>query len=235
MAFPIGAAARSKRPCSRPRRLGQGDPAWDIDLPASVYAAIRAAHPVSAPPFRMRAHDVQIIGAGVLHDGNIAEMKTGEGKTLVASFACYLNALSGQGVHLITVNEYLAGRDAAWNEPTFRFFGVSVSALRSDMMPAERKQAYQSDVTYGTNNEFGFDYLRDNLKQSLEEQVQTNHTFAIVDEVDSVLIDEARTPLIISGPAQSHTELFLQANEVAKQLQAGRTFRNRYQRPHGHP
>ena len=200
-------------------RLGQGDAPWDIDLPASVYAAIRKAYPVSAPPFRMRAHDVQVIGAGVLHDGNIAEMKTGEGKTLVASFACYLNALSGEGVHLITVNEYLAGRDASWNEPTFRFLGLSVSALRSDMFPADRKVAYESDVTYGTNNEFGFDYLRDNLKQSLEEQVQTKHTFAIVDEVDSVLIDEARTPLIISGPAQSHTELFVQANEVAKVMQ----------------
>ncbi|TVR39604.1 MAG: hypothetical protein EA402_14520, partial [Planctomycetota bacterium] len=205
-------------------RLAEGEASWDIDCSAAVYAAVRAAYPVSAPPFRMRAHDVQILGAGVLHDGRIAEMKTGEGKTLVASFACYLNALSGKGVHLITVNEYLAGRDARWNEPTFRFLGISVAALRSDMSPPEKKLAYQADVTYGTNNEFGFDYLRDNLKQSLEEQVQNNHTFAIVDEVDSILIDEARTPLIISGPAQSHTELFVKANDIAKQLTLDQDF-----------
>lgn len=199
-------------------QLNAGAAPWDIDLPAIVYERIRAAYPISAPPFRMRAHDVQILGAGVLHDGRIAEMKTGEGKTLVASFACYLNALAGKGVHLITVNEYLAGRDARWNEPTFRFLGVTVAALRSDMSPSEKKLAYQADITYGTNNEFGFDYLRDNLKQNIDDQVQTNHTYAIVDEVDSVLIDEARTPLIISGPAQSHAELFVQANDIAKQL-----------------
>ncbi|TVR42970.1 MAG: preprotein translocase subunit SecA [Planctomycetota bacterium] len=198
--------------------LKDGAAPWDLDLSAKVYAQIRQAYPKSSPPFRMRAHDVQVLGAGVLHDGRIAEMKTGEGKTLVASLACYLNALAGKGVHLITVNEYLAGRDARWNEPTFRFLGVSVAALRADMSPPEKKLAYQADITYGTNNEFGFDYLRDNLKQSLDDQVQTNHTFAIVDEVDSVLVDEARTPLIISGPAQSHTELFIKANEVAKQL-----------------
>lgn len=199
-------------------RLAAGEASWDIDVSAAVYARIRDQYPVSAPPFRMRSHDVQVLGAGVLHDGRIAEMKTGEGKTLVASLACYLNGLTGSGVHVVTVNEYLAGRDARGNEPTFRFLGLTVAALRNDMSPAEKKLAYEADVTYGTNNEFGFDYLRDNLKQRLEDQVQTRHTFAIVDEVDSVLIDEARTPLIISGPAQSHTENFIQSNEVAKQL-----------------
>ena len=192
---------------------------WDIDLPGSAYAAIRTLYPVSAPPFRMRAHDVQVVGAIVLNQGRIAEMRTGEGKTLVALLACYLNALSGKGVHVITVNDYLASRDAAWNAPALRFLGISVGAIQSQMPSWLRKQIYACDVTYGTNNEFGFDYLRDNLAKSLDEQVQTRRNFAVVDEADSVLIDEARTPLIISGPAVGRAEAYQKADEAAKALQ----------------
>jgi preprotein translocase subunit SecA len=198
--------------------------AWDLDLPASVYAAIRARFPDSVPPFRMRPHDVQVLGAVVLTQGRIAEMKTGEGKTLVASLACYLAWLSGTAVHVITVNDYLASRDSKWNEPTLRFLGVSVGAIQAQMPPWERREIYNRDVTYGTNNEFGFDYLRDNLAKAPEEQVQTRRQFAIVDEVDSVLIDEARTPLIISGPATGRKEHYQKADEVARQLKKGEHF-----------
>ncbi|MDW8372037.1 MAG: preprotein translocase subunit SecA [Planctomycetota bacterium] len=205
----------------------QGQPRcrhWEIDLPAAVYQRVRELHPESVPPFRMRPHDVQILGAIVLFQGKIAEMKTGEGKTLVASLACYLAWLSGIGVHVVTVNDYLAARDAAWNEPTLRFLGMTVGAIQSQMPPSQRKQMYACDVTYGTNNEFGFDYLRDNLARAPEEQVQTRRQFAIVDEVDSVLIDEARTPLIISGPAVGRREFYLKADEVARQLVKGEHF-----------
>jgi len=205
-------------------RLEEGANHWNIDLPAGVYARIRDAHPDSVPPFRMRAFDVQIVGAGALHDGRIAEMKTGEGKTLVAIFACFLNSLGGKGVHVVTVNDYLAHRDATDNRPVFGFLGATVSAIQSEMKPEQRRETYACDVVYGTNNEFGFDYLRDNLKQQREDQVQTRHDYAIVDEVDSVLIDEARTPLIISGPAESHTEWFKRADEVARQLEPERDF-----------
>ncbi len=197
---------------------------WDIDLPAAAYAAIRAKFPDSVPPFRMRPHDVQVLGAVVLTQSKIAEMKTGEGKTLVASLASYLAWLSGNAVHVITVNDYLASRDAKWNEPTLRFLGLSVGAIQSQMPPWERKDVYNRDVTYGTNNEFGFDYLRDNLAKSPEEQVQTRRQFAIVDEVDSVLIDEARTPLIISGPATNRKEFYQKADDVAKELKAKEHF-----------
>ncbi len=200
-------------------KLAAGESSWDLDLSASVYAVVRNAYPISAPPFRMRAHDVQLVGASVLNEGSIAEMKTGEGKTLVASLAAYLNGLTGRGVHIITVNDYLAQRDAAWNEPTLRFLGVSIGAIYSDLPADQRKDMYSRDVTYGTNNEFGFDYLRDNLKQRLEDQVQTRRNFAIVDEVDSVLIDEARTPLIISGPTNRSQESYMQADLVAKSLE----------------
>jgi preprotein translocase subunit SecA len=193
-------------------------PSWDLDLPASAYAAVRRHSPHSLPPFRMRAHDVQILGAIALHQGRISEMRTGEGKTLVASLTCYLNAIGGRGVHVVTVNDYLASRDAAWNAPTFRFLGVSVGTLQNTMPQFLRKQAYACDITYGTNSEFGFDYLRDNLARSVDEQVQTRRTFAVIDEVDSVLIDEARTPLIISGPAVGRKESYKQADEVAKAL-----------------
>ena len=205
-------------------KLAAGSDPWDLDLPASAYAAIRARHPKSAPPFRMRAHDVQMLGAIVLHQGRIAEMRTGEGKTLVASLTCYLNALGGRGVHVITVNDYLAARDAAWNAPTLRFLGITVGAIQNQQPPFLRKQIYACDVTYGTNNEFGFDYLRDNLARSLDELVQTRRTFAVIDEVDSVLIDEARTPLIISGPAIGRKQFYAQADEVARQLEKGADF-----------
>jgi len=197
---------------------GPIEEAWDLDLPASFYATVRRLYPESLPPFRMRAHDVQILGAIVLHNGRIAEMRTGEGKTLVASLTCYHNSLAGKGLHVITVNDYLAARDAAWNAPTLRFLGTTIGAIQSQMPSWVRKEIYQRDVVYGTNHEFGFDYLRDNLARSIEEQVQTRRNFAIVDEVDSVLIDEARTPLIISGPASGRMKIYEKAAEVAAQL-----------------
>jgi preprotein translocase subunit SecA len=199
--------------------LQSGTDSWDINVPAAVYAVVRKANPVSEPPYRMRAHDVQLIGASVLDSGRIAEMKTGEGKTLVASVAAFYNALCGQAVHIITVNDYLAKRDADWNAPTYRFLGVTVAAIQNDQPPPLRQEVYACDIVYGTNNEFGFDYLRDNLKQQKEEQVQTRREFGIVDEVDSVLIDEARTPLIISGPARGRKEFYAQADAVARKLQ----------------
>ena len=151
----------------------------------------------------MRHFDVQLIGGMVLHSGTIAEMKTGEGKTLVATLPVYLNALSGRGVHVITVNDYLAKRDSEWMGKLYRFLGLTVGVIVHDLDDQQRREAYAADVTYGTNNEFGFDYLRDNMKFDLKDCVQRFHNFSIVDEVDSILIDEARTPLIISGAARS--------------------------------
>ena len=202
------------------QRLQAGDAMWSIDLPASVYQYVRQ-HFESVPPFRMRAHDVQLIGGCVLHEGKIGELKTGEGKTLVAAFPAYLNALLGKGVHVVTVNDYLAHRDAEWNAPIYRFLGMDCGAIQAQMPPQERAAKYACDVTYGTNSEFGFDYLRDNLKQSLEEQVCKHRYFGIVDEVDSVLIDEARTPLIISGPAQGRENHYQLADDVVRQLEEG--------------
>src|SRR5712671_4728685 len=149
-----------------------------------------------------RHFDVQLIGGMILHEGRIAEMKTGEGKTLVATLAVYLNALSRRGVHVVTVNDYLAQRDSGWMGQVYRFLGLAVGCIVNGLDDNERREAYAADVTYGTNNEFGFDYLRDNMKYRLEEMVQRPFNYAIVDEVDSILIDEARTPLIISGPAE---------------------------------
>jgi preprotein translocase subunit SecA len=170
----------------------------------------------------MRHYDVQLIGGMVLHDGRIAEMKTGEGKTLVASLPVALNAMSGKGVHVVTVNDYLASRDAKELEPLYNFLGYSVGTLTGDLHgDGERKEQYQADITYGTNNEFGFDYLRDNMHYSLEEQVQRDYSFVIVDEVDSILIDEARTPLIISGPTNRKGADYAQANSIALQLTKG--------------
>jgi preprotein translocase subunit SecA len=200
---------------------GERVPTWDIDLSAAYYAAIRKLYPISAPPFRMRAHDVQILGALVLDQGRIAEMRTGEGKTLVASLCCFANAIAGKSVHVVTVNDYLAGRDAAWNAPHLRFLGLTVGSIQSQMPSHVRKEVYARDVVYGTNNEFGFDYLRDNLARSKEEQVQTRRHFAVVDEVDSVLIDEARTPLIISGPAVGRKAYYEKSCEVAAALSKG--------------
>lgn len=170
----------------------------------------------------MRHHDVQLIGGMVLHDGRIAEMKTGEGKTLVATLAVALNAMSGKGVHVVTVNDYLASRDARDLEPLYNFLGYSVGVITSGMYDDELKKAqYNCDILYGTNNEYGFDYLRDNMKYSLNEKVQRAHNFVIVDEVDSILIDEARTPLIISGPTNRKSTHYEQANQVAQQLEKG--------------
>jgi preprotein translocase subunit SecA len=162
----------------------------------------------------MRHFDVQLIGGMVLHEGKIAEMRTGEGKTLVATLPAYLNALAGKSAHLITVNDYLASRDAAWMGPLYNFLGLSVGVIRSGQMPDEKRAAYQSDVIYGTNNEFGFDYLRDNMAFSLEDRMQGELAFAIVDEVDSILIDEARTPLIISGASEDSSELYKRVNRM---------------------
>src|SRR3984957_18150749 len=167
----------------------------------------------------MRHFDVQLIGGMVLHKGRIAEMKTGEGKTLVATLPSYLNALEGKGVHIITVNDYLAKRDAEWMGRMHRFLGLTVGTIVHDLDDQERQQNYGADITYGTNNEFGFDYLRDNMKFNIQNCVQRSHNFAIVDEVDSILIDEARTPLIISGPSEESTDKYYKANKVIPHLQ----------------
>jgi preprotein translocase subunit SecA len=167
---------------------------------------------------RMRHFDVQILGGIVLHKHKIAEMVTGEGKTLVATLAASLNALAGQGVHIVTVNDYLANRDRDWMGPIYEFLGLSVGVIQQDMEKEQRKYAYNCDITYGTNNEFGFDYLRDNMVTSLDDMVQRGHFYAIVDEVDSILIDEARTPLIISGPAESYVQKYYIADKVIRQL-----------------
>lgn len=194
-------------------RLVQGATLDDI-LP-EAFAAVREA---SVRVFGMRHFDVQLIGGMVLHDGKIAEMKTGEGKTLMATLAAYLNALLGRGVHVVTVNDYLAQRDAEWMGKLYSFLGLTTGVIISDMGHTERQQAYAADITYGTNNEYGFDYLRDNMAFSLEQKVQRDLYFAIVDEVDSILIDEARTPLIISGPTEESTEIYLQTNAIIPHL-----------------
>ncbi|HQV26297.1 MAG TPA: preprotein translocase subunit SecA, partial [Acinetobacter sp.] len=168
----------------------------------------------------MRHYDVQLIGGITLHEGKIAEMRTGEGKTLMGTLACYLNALSGQGVHVITVNDYLAQRDAELNRPLFEFLGLSIGVIYSMQMPSDKSQAYNSDITYGTNNEFGFDYLRDNMVFSLQEKKQRGLSYAIIDEVDSILIDEARTPLIISGQSEDSSHLYQLINNIPPTLRA---------------
>src|SRR5438067_1861758 len=183
-----------------------------------AFAIVREA---SVRTTGMRHFDVQLIGGLVLHQGKIAEMRTGEGKTLVATLPAYLNALTGRGVNVITVNDYLAARDAEWMGQIYRFLGLEVGCIQNDMDDFERQTAYAADITYGTNNEFGFDYLRDNMKFDLATCVQRGHYFAIVDEVDSILIDEARTPLIISGPSEESTDKYYQANAIIPQLQRG--------------
>src|ERR1044071_5120477 len=169
----------------------------------------------------MRHFDVQLIGGLALHQGRIAEMRTGEGKTLVATLPSYLNALTGRGVNVVTVNDYLASRDAEWMGKIHQFLGLTVGCIQNDMDDVERKEAYGADITYGTNNEFGFDYLRDNMKFDVESLVQRDHYFAIVDEVDSILIDEARTPLIISGASDDATDKYYTANTIIPQLEKG--------------
>src|SRR5256886_2375273 len=183
-----------------------------------AFAIVREA---SKRTTSMRHFDVQLIGGLVLHQGKIAEMRTGEGKTLVATLPAYLNALTGRGVHVITVNDYLASRDAEWMGQIYRFLGLEVGVIQNDMDDFERQTAYAADITYGTNNEFGFDYLRDNMKFDLATCVQRGHYHAIVDEVDSILIDEARTPLIISGPSEESTDKYYQANAIIPQLIRG--------------
>ena len=185
------------------------------DLLVDAFATVREG---SKRTLGQRHFDVQLLGGIVLHEGKIAEMKTGEGKTLVATLAVYLNALKGRGVHVVTVNDYLAQRDSAWMGSVYEFLGLSVGVIVQGLSDEERQMAYQSDVTYGTNNEFGFDYLRDNMKFRLEDMCQRDFEFAIVDEVDSILIDEARTPLIISGPAEDSSELYRNVNELIPEL-----------------
>ncbi len=197
-------------------RIEQGE-ALDALLP-EAFAAVREA---SKRTLGLRHFDVQLIGGMVLNQGNIAEMRTGEGKTLVATLPAYLNALSGKGVHVVTVNEYLAERDANWMAPVYEFLGLSVGVIKSGQNPQEKKAAYESSITYGTNNEFGFDYLRDNMAFRLEDKMQRELNFAIVDEVDSILIDEARTPLIISGAAEDSSQLYLAINKLIPQLEKG--------------
>jgi preprotein translocase subunit SecA len=175
------------------------------ELLVPAFATVREA---AKRTLGQRHFDVQLIGGMVLHQGKIAEMKTGEGKTLVATLPVYLNALTGRGVHVVTVNDYLAKRDAEWMGAIYQFLGLSVGCIVHDLDDAQRRAQYACDVTYGTNNELGFDYLRDNMKMSRADMVQRGHYFAIVDEVDSILIDEARTPLIISGPIEDRAELY---------------------------
>lgn len=203
------------------KRLDDGETLDDL-LPDAFAVAREASKRVlrtrDSDPVHMRHFDVQLIGGMVLHRGMIAEMVTGEGKTLVATAACYLNALAGKGVHVVTVNDFLARRDAEWNSPLFEFLGMSVGAIQSNMSNAKRRRAYSCDVTYGTNNEFGFDYLRDNMKPNQEDQCQRPLNYAVIDEVDSVLVDEARTPLIISGPTNEATDKYYKACACAKRL-----------------
>ena len=185
------------------------------DLLPEAFATVREA---AKRTLGQRHYDVQIMGGAALHQGNVAEMRTGEGKTLVSTLPAYLNALTGKGVHVVTVNDYLAERDSEWMGRIHRFLGLKVGVILSNMSPAERREAYAADITYGTNNEFGFDYLRDNMAWSLEDCVQREHNFAIIDEADSILIDEARTPLIISGPADKPTKWYVEFATIAQKL-----------------
>ncbi|MBQ4568055.1 MAG: preprotein translocase subunit SecA, partial [Desulfovibrio sp.] len=185
------------------------------DILPEVFALVREA---SRRVLGMRHYDVQLLGGMVLHKGKIAEMKTGEGKTLVATLAVVLNALSGKGVHVVTVNDYLAGRDAQWMGKLYGFLGLSTGVIVHGLDDEARKAAYAADITYGTNNEFGFDYLRDNMKFYAEQLVQRGHNFAIVDEVDSILIDEARTPLIISGASEESVGMYRNIDQLVRKL-----------------
>ncbi len=202
-------------------RLFKGETLDDI-LP-EAFAVVREAAQRSTEQ-KFRHYDVQLMGGIILHQGRIAEMKTGEGKTLVATLPAYLNALTGKGVHIVTVNDYLAKRDSEWMGQIYRFLGLSVGVILSGMTPEERKKAYQADITYGTNNEFGFDYLRDNMALRPEEVVQRELNYVILDEVDSILIDEARTPLIISGPAQEATRDYIKFNRIIPRLVRDRDY-----------
>ena len=206
----------AERPPNSALRFAAGETLDDL-LP-EAFAVVREA---GRRVLNMRHFDVQLIGGVVLHRGRIAEMKTGEGKTLVATLPAYLNALDGKGVHVVTVNDYLARRDSEWMGRLYRFLGMTVGVIQHDLNDQERQIAYGADITYGTNNEFGFDYLRDNMKFDLAQYVQRGHNFAIVDEVDSILIDEARTPLIISGPAEESTDLYYEVDRIIPKLTPG--------------
>ena len=212
-------AALQAKTVSFKERLDRDEPLDDL-LP-EAFAAVREA---SARVLGMRPFDVQLIGGIVLHEGTIAEMKTGEGKTLVATMPAYLNALTGRGVHIVTVNDYLARRDTQWMGGIYRFLGLTVDTILHGLDDQERRRAYHADITYGTNNEFGFDYLRDNMKFSLADYVQRDFHYAIVDEVDSILVDEARTPLIISCPAEESAQLYYTLNQVVRQLKKDQDF-----------
>ncbi len=202
------------------RLIATGESYLKVTFPLGLYNAVKKAYPESRPPFRARPFDVQIIGGLVLYEGRIAEMATGEGKTFVAPLACYMRVLEGYHCHVVTVNDYLVKRDASWIRPAFEALGLTVGYVQSDMEPGgdTRRNQYQCDVTYGTNSEFGFDYLRDNMKERRDLQVQGPLDFAIVDEVDSILIDEARTPLIISGAAHDDAPKYKRADEVARKV-----------------
>ncbi len=204
-------------PENKDERIAAEKEALNAILP-EAFAVVREA---GKRAVQMRHFDVQMIGGIVLHSGKIAEMKTGEGKTLVATLPCYLNALAGHGVHVVTVNDYLAKRDAEWMGKIYGFLGLSVGVIVHDLSDEQRREAYGSDLTYGTNNEFGFDYLRDNMKFELKDQVQRGHFYCIVDEVDSILIDEARTPLIISGPTDQTTDKYARVNVIIPKLELG--------------
>src|SRR5690606_9218268 len=185
------------------------------ELLPEAFAVVREA---STRVLGMRHFDVQLVGGITLHEGRIAEMRTGEGKTLTATLAAYLNALSGNGVHVVTVNDYLAERDVNWMCPLYKFLGLKVRIILSQQPGEQKREAYEADITYGTNNEFGFDFLRDNMVFRMEDKAQRGLNFAIVDEVDSILIDEARTPLIISGPASDSSEMYLRVNQLMPKL-----------------
>src|SRR5690606_9344728 len=200
----------------------------DAILP-EAFAVVREA---AKRVLGMRHFDVQMIGGITLHEGKIAEMRTGEGKTLMATLPCYLNALTGKGVHVVTVNDYLAQRDAKWMGEVHEYLGLSVGVILSGQDAETKRAAYGADITYGTNNEFGFDYLRDNMAFSMADKVQRGLYFAIVDEVDSILIDETRTPSIISGPAEDSSELYRQINGLITQLTRAET-PEKYQEPDG--
>jgi len=201
-------------------RLAKGETLDDLLIEAFAVVREAARRTIGLYPFK-----VQLMGGIVLHEGNVAEMKTGEGKTLTATMPVYLNALTGKGVHVVTVNDYLAERDAKEMGPIYEFLGLTVGLNVPGMSREEKQKAYQCDVTYGTNNEFGFDYLRDNMVLYKEHMVQRPLHYAIVDEVDSILIDEARTPLIISGSMKKSSQLYLQADAFVKQLRKAKTIR----------
>ncbi len=214
----VAAAIEGIDPKTDPEALQAAEKAALDALMPEAFAVVREA---SRRAVGMRHFDVQLIGGSILHQGKIAEMKTGEGKTLVATLPAYLNALAGRGVHVVTVNDYLAKRDAEWMGKIYGFLGLSVGVIVHDLSDQQRRDAYAADITYGTNNEFGFDYLRDNMKFELSDMVQRGHYFCIVDEVDSILIDEARTPLIISGPTDQTTDKYVRVNVIIPQLELG--------------